>query len=1166
MTSASFVHLHQHSEYSLLDGACRIKEIVKRAVALGSPAVALSDHGNLYGAIELYEEARKAGIKPILGCELYLSWGAMHEQSRGPDGSYSKHQLVLARNLVGWRNLIKLVSAAHLDGFYYRPRVDKEMLAAHSEGLIGLSSCLRGEVPLLVLDGDLDGAVRVAGEWQELLGRGNYFLELQDHGIEAQHKVNAGLLEVGRRTGIPLVATNDVHYSRESDASAHDILLCIGSGKTVGDDKRLRYFGSQFYYKSREEMAQLFGEIPEVLDRTLEIAAGCNLEIPLGDLILPIYEVPPGESLDTFLGRQARKGLQDRLAAPGPAPGFTAADYAARLEEELGVIALKGYSGYFLIVWDFIDHARSAGIPVGPGRGSAAGSLVAYSLRITDLDPIRYSLFFERFLNPEREAMPDIDVDICKDRREEVIAYVRKKYGEKNVAQIVTFGRMKARAIIRDVGRSLGMSYGATDRIAKLVPMGPAVTLDKAIEAEPKLRQLEQEDKEVENLLRTARALEGFARHTGVHAAGVVITPKPLTEYVPLTRGKEGEITTQVSMEYVEHLGLLKMDFLGLRTLTVIQSTIERIAAVRGERLDLAAIPLDDVPTFELLGEGNTVGVFQFESAGMRDLLRKFRPTVFEDLIALVSLYRPGPMAMLDDFIQRKKGLVPISYPHPTLAGILKETYGVMVYQEQVMQIAQVLGGYSLGEADLLRRAMGKKKAEVMAKERERFVTGARERGVDDRLASQIFDQMEQFAGYGFNKSHAAAYSLLSYQTAYLKAHYAVELMAAMLDSEIDETEKVVRSISECSTMGIQVLPPDINESALGFTVVGDRIRFGLAALKKVGAAAVEAIIKARRRVSGFRSLTHFVTEVDLRAVNRGVIEKLAQAGAFDSLGVHRAQVLAGLPKLLEAAQRIYQERMSRQKSLFGRAERSGGECPEIQLPEVDEWLQDELMRNEKEALGFYVSSHPLRQVEDVMRYFTSAQCCDLGEWENAAPVTIGGVIASMREQFTKGNQKMAFVTLEDLTGTAELILFPDAYQAAAEHLVKDLPILVTGQLEPGETPKIRVTEVLPATEKMSSARRAVIRVGRLDSEGKVLDDLRQVAVAHPGSSRLVLELNLGELGARAQGEEDGSRARPTRPVRARLVADDRFSVAPGAAFSRAVERVLGTNAVSYSW
>ncbi|HVQ65000.1 MAG TPA: DNA polymerase III subunit alpha, partial [Terriglobia bacterium] len=905
-----FVHLHLHSGFSLLDGAIDHDVLAKTAAKYGMPAVAVTDHGNLFGAIGFYDAATKAGVKPIIGCEMYVS--KTDHKDRDPASGRPNHLIVLCENERGYQNLVKLVSKAYLEGFYYKPRVDKALLREHSEGLIGLSACLNGEVSSNVLMGRLDQAERAASEYQDIFGKDRFFLELHDHGLEKQRKIIPDMLKISERTGIRAVASNDCHYMQKDDCRAHDLLLCIQTGKTVNDPNRMKFYTDQFYFKNRQEMDRVFGEIPYVLDQSVEIAERCNLKLQKVDNPFPEFEVPAGFTIDSYFAKVVRDGFQDRLEhlkrmSDSGALKESIEVYEKRIDDEIRIIQGMKYVGYFLIVWDLIRFARDQGIPVGPGRGSAAGSLVSYCMRITDIDPLQYGLLFERFLNPERVTLPDIDIDFCMNRRGEVIEYVTRKYGRENVSQIITFGTMAARGVIRDTGRGMEMTYAEVDKIAKMVPNELHITLDKAIEQNPELKGLIQGDTRVKDLIDAAKRLEGLARHASTHAAGVVISPRPLTEFVPLYKSSKDEITTMYPMTDVEKIGLLKMDFLALTTLTVIDDTLKALKH-EGIDLDMDSISLHDEKTYKLFSDGLTSGVFQFESSGMKDILRRFKPSSIEHLTALNALYRPGPIGggMIDDFIKRKHGAKKVEYEFTELKQVLAETYGVIVYQEQVMQIANIIGGYSLGEADLLRRAMGKKKAEEMAAHRQRFVRGAKEKGfTDEKKVTRLFDLMEQFAGYGFNKSHSAAYAVLAYHTAYLKAHYPNYFMAAILTSERGSQEKIVKYINECREMGIGVLPPDVNVSDVFFTPSPSGIRFGMAAIKNVGESAISSIVAGKP----FKSLFDFCERVDSRTVNKRVIESLIKAGAFDSVDINRSLLYGNIDRAMDWGQRKQRER-----------------------------------------------------------------------------------------------------------------------------------------------------------------------------------------------------------------------------------------------------------------
>ena len=1168
MQHADFVHLHVHSQYSLLDGACHVDKLVEKAKGFQMPALALTDHGNLFGAVDFYSKASRAGVKPIVGCEVYVAPSSRFERSP-QDGNYegANHLTLLARNEKGYKNLMKLVTAGYLEGFYYKPRIDRELFAQHAEGLLALSGCLNSEFCQALLGGEEARAREVAGWYCEVLGREHFFLEIQNHDLPEQHQVNKGILRLSRALGLPLVATNDVHYLNAGDATAHEVLLCIQTGKTMKDPDRMRFTSQQFYLKSPAEMHALFAEVPDALKHTIAVAERCNLQMTFGKIRLPRYEVPEGHTPDSYLAHLAREGLKRRYPTPSPA-------VLERLEHELTVIEKTGFAGYFLVVWDFISFARKSGIPVGPGRGSAAGSLVSYCLGITSIDPLRYGLFFERFLNPERVSMPDMDIDFCYERRDEVIEYVTRRYGKENVSQIITFGTMGAKAVIRDVARAMGLPYSEADRIAKLVPTKLDITLEDALAQSPPLAEQVRTRREVAELYQVAKSLEGLTRHASTHAAGVVISPDPLTEHVPLYKASKGDvntITTQFDMKAVEKIGLLKMDFLGLRTLTVIADTLKLVQEARGVALDLEALPLEDAGTFQLLSEGRTFGVFQLESSGMREVLRGLKPERLEDVIACVALYRPGPMDMIKDFIGRKHGRVKVTYEHPVLEKILRETYGIMVYQEQVMQIASDLSGFTMGQADLLRRAMGKKDAVLMAEQKQKFVEAAKGRGVPKEKAEKIADLIEQFAGYGFNKSHSAAYALVAYQTAYLKAHYPVEFMAALLTSEMADTDKIVRYIEECRQMGIEVLPPDVNDSSSSFTVVGGKVRFGLVAVKNVGEKAIQSILDTRKAQGRFTSLYDFCERVDLQLVNKRVLESLIKCGAFDSLGLRRAQLLAVVDKAMEAGQSAQRDRRQGQVSLLDVLGGPGGaaKAPVPAPPEVPEFSRADLLRAEKETLGFYITGHPLAEYGAALRRHATATTEELPNRRDKDTVTLGAIVSAVKEISTKSGDRMAFITLEDTAGSVEAIAFPELYRQNMLHLVKDAAVLVKGQLDVGdEIVKLLLSEVRPLAdlglENGPAPPGAEVGPGQGHGNGRgrngngappvevsvpeaactpeTLRALRAVAVQHPGPSPLRLRLQV-----------------PGGPVT--IAASSKYSVSNTEAFRAAVEAQLGPDA-----
>ncbi|WP_432820979.1 DNA polymerase III subunit alpha [Trichloromonas sp.] len=1116
MEHANFVHLHLHSQYSLLDGAIKIPDLINRVKEYKMPAVAVTDHGNMFGAIEFYNKAMSSGVKPIIGCEVYVAPNSRFDKSSARGSSEaSYHFVLLCKNLVGYRNLCHLVSAGYREGFYYRPRIDWELLKEHNQGLIAMTACLGGEIPVMLGSGRMEEAIARTREMSEIFDNNRLYLELQENFIPEQDPVNKGLIQIASELQLPLVATNDCHYLTRESAYAHEVLLCIQTGKTMDDEKRMRFSNDEFYVKTPAEMAELFKATPEALSNTVEIAQRCNLEFDFNTYHFPQYEKPADKTLDEVLAEMSREGLDERLAEIRKIREISAEEeqrYRERLQIELDCIKQMGFPGYFLIVADFINWGKDHNIPVGPGRGSAAGSLVAFSIRITDIDPMPYNLLFERFLNPERISMPDIDVDFCIYGRERVIDYVRKHYGEENVAQIITFGTMQAKGVIRDVGRAMNMSFAETDKIVKLIPGILNITLKDSLAQEPRLKELIDKDAKIKELFNIALALEGLTRHASTHAAGVVVTPKALPEYLPLyTDPKSGGQVTQFAMKYVEEIGLVKFDFLGLKTLTVIDKAVRLIRDGKVPDFDLKLIRDDDQKSYELLSKGETTGVFQLESSGMKEYLIKLKPSCFEDLIAMVALYRPGPLGsgMVDSFIKRKHGLETFDYPFPQLEPLLKDTYGVIVYQEQVMLIAQVLAKYSLGGADLLRRAMGKKKPEEMAKQKEIFLAGAKENKLDAKKAEGVFDLMEKFAAYGFNKSHSAAYALVAYHTAYLKAHYPVEFMAALLTEDMENTDKVIKNISEVRSMGIEVLPPDINASERSFTVHGNSIRFGLGAVKGVGAAALESIIEQRNE-GLYSSLQDFCEKVDLRKVNKKVVEALIRCGAFDSLKGKRAQYMAVLEESMEIGQKVQREKEQGQESLFGTEEivshRGNGYG---KLPDIDEWPEKILLGFEKEALGFYITGHPLARHGAVIKRFATCDTAGLSERSDKEEVKVCGIVSGIKELTTKKGDRMAFVTLEDLSGFVEMVVFPEVYQASMELLKGEDPLLVSGTLDVGEEScKLLVNEVLSLREvKERLTKRVHFRLTTPGLSEDQLQSLRQILGRFSGNCDVLLHL-----------------------------------------------------------
>jgi len=1138
LSPTSFAHLHLHSQYSLLDGAIKIDPLFERAKQLGMPAVGLTDHGNLFGAVEFYESARAHGVQPIIGCEVYIaSRSRFEKEARERDDSgfdAINHLLLLAMNQTGYANLMQLVSRAYLEGFYYKPRIDLDLLRTHSEGLIATSGCLSSMVCRAISAGQVDTAWQRVEEFRGIFGD-RLYLELQRHGIGDQDRVNAELLKMHVDLGIPLLATNDAHYLDAEDHEHHDALLCIGTASNLDDPSRFRFDGHGFYVKSGDEMQELFHDHPSAVTNTLEVAERCNLSLDVDpqNYHLPEFQVPAGVSREQVLEQQSWEGLRARLGlAPDEPIPPKHSEYVKRMEHELGVINDMGFAGYFLIVSDFIEYARRNDIPVGPGRGSSAGSLAAYALGITGVDPIEYDIIFERFLNPERVTMPDIDVDFCMKGRDEVIRYVSEKYDEegiegKRVAQIITFGKLQARAALRDVGRVSGMAYGDVDRIAKLVPETLGISLDEAVEQSAELRSRMEADGQVARVVETARRLEGLTRHASTHAAGVVIGSEPLLQMVPLYRDpRSGAVMTQFDMRCVEKIGLIKFDFLGLKNLTTIADAEGRIREKLarqgdgGDEFDVEKIPLDDATTYDQLGSGETEGIFQVESAGMTELVSKLRPRSFKELIPIVALYRPGPLGsgMVDDFVNRRHGLTKIEYLLPELEEITAETLGVIVYQDQVLQIANRLAGYTMGEADLLRRAMGKKKAAEMAKQRERFVSGAVERGIDQKKAHQVFDLMAEFAGYGFAKSHSTAYALITYQTAYLKANHPREYLAALMTTESGNHDKLARYIQHSQQRGVEVLAPDINESARDFTVVDSGIRFGLAGVKNVGEGAIEAILEARGEGGSYRSLFDLASRVDGRRMNRRVVESLLKCGAFDSLHASRASAWAGLDVALEAGAAAQRDREIGQTNLFGGG--SGEDVTEPPLPEAAEWTDRQRLEAEKEVLGFYVTGHPLSALASQLARFVDTTASQT-EGKEGREIRAGGLLTSLRETRTRRGSLMAFGTLEDLEGAFDLVFFAEPYAQFGSLLKRahssegengPMPILVSGNLEAGDPPKILVREVLElerADERLASL--LGLRVTAEEASRDRLRALRALLERYPGECPVALHLVIPE-------------------------------------------------------
>ncbi len=1109
---SSFVHLHNHSHFSLLDGACRIDDLVNTAKEFNMPALALTDHGNMHGAVEFYKKCRKTGIKPLIGAETYVAPASRFDKQSDPGGSATSfHLVLLCKNHDGYKNLMKLISAGYTEGFYYKPRIDKGLLREHHDGLVALSACLKGEIAWRLIHENMHKARTALQEYLDIFGE-DFYLEVQNHSIAEEDQARQGIFELAEAMNVKIVATNDIHYLKKEHSEAHDILLCLQTGKDLDDPTRMRYTSGELYFKNEAEMAALFPDRPDLLANTLEIADKCDLIIPFDVLHLPKFAIPEAEkdlSLDDYLKKKAVVGLHERYAEVTP-------ELDARLALELDVIKTMGYAGYFLITADFIDYAKSQDIPVGPGRGSAAGSLVAYCLYITNLDPIRYDLLFERFLNPERVSMPDIDIDFCYERREEVIRYVKEKYGYNNVCQIITFGTMAARGVIRDVGRVLKMSYGDVDRIAKLVPSTLNIKLEDAIKSVPELQQLEKKDEAHSRLMRFSRVLEGLARHASTHAAGVVIAPGDLPNYVPLYKTKEGDITTQYEMKSLESVGLLKMDFLGLRTLTVIQKTVNAVRAAKKSDFCIETIPLDDAQVYKQFADGHTIGLFQFESSGMQEYLKKLQPTCLEDLIAMNALYRPGPMDMIDDFIRGKKNPASIKYQHPLLVPILKETYGVAVYQEQVMRMAVEVAGFSMGGADLLRRAMGKKSMEIMVEQRRKFVDGAKAKGVTEKIAGEIFDNMEKFAGYGFNKSHAACYSLVAYQTAFLKTYYPAEFMAAAISSEMGNSDRVTILLEECRRMGLQVLPADVNESFADFVVIDDAIRFGLGAVKNVGRGSIEAIVAARQKAGRFKTIYDLLLNADLHAINKKVLESLVEAGAMSSLQGRRSQLFAAVENAVEFSQKVQNQVHNNQTSMFD-MDGDDSLAPAVPaLPLLEEWPAAELLNREKAVLGFYLSAHPLDRFRDDVRTFSTVSIEGVQNLRDGAPVRIAGLISDLKNHMDRQKRPMAFFKLEDFSGSMEALAFADAYEKNRSHIVKDAIVMAIGKISTreGEAPKLMIDEVIGLEEARSRFTKSLCLAVNLDRmAAEKMDEIKTVLEQHGGTVPVYFRLKTGVNG-----------------------------------------------------
>jgi len=1149
MSNVPFVHLHCHTDYSLLDGACEIGQLMDVVAEQKMPSIAMTDHGNLFGAVEFYTKAKAKGIKPILGCEVYVAQSDRKKKSE-TDNRYN-HLVLLCENQEGYKNLVKLVSSAYLEGFYYKPRIDKDLLAQHSKGLIAMSACLKGDINETLIGDRYEDAKRIAYNYSDMFGKNNFFLEIQDHKIDLDYKVIPLVKQLSQETGIPMVATNDSHYLRKEDARVQEIMVCIQTGKSISDPNRMKFDHPAFYIKSKDEMLELFGEIPDALDRTYDISERCNIKLESVTNPFPKFDVPPDHSIDTYFEYVARQGFEkrrSRLEAMRRAGTLKheLAEYSERLDREIKMIQKMKFSGYFLIVWDFIRFARVKDIPVGPGRGSAAGSMVAYAMQITDIDPLQYGLLFERFLNPERISMPDIDVDFCTRGRGAVIQYVTEKYGREQVSQIITIGTLATKAAIKDVGRVLDLAYGDVEKLTKMVPNQLNIKLKDALAQEPGFEEAARKDPRVRELLYVAQKLEGMARNSGVHAAGVVISPVPLTDIVPLSKTNKDEVVTQYDMGGLEKLGLLKMDFLGLTTLTLIDDALKLIKKHRNVDLVIEDIPLDDLKTYEIFSKGYTSGVFQFESPGMRDILRKYQPERVEDLCALNALYRPGPIegGLIPDFIDRKHGRKEVVYDLPELKQVLAETYGVIVYQEQVMQISNILAGYSLGDADLLRRAMGKKKAEEMEKQKATFIAGARKLGHPEKKIVKIFDLMAKFAGYGFNKSHSAAYAYLAYVTAYLKAHFPIDFMAALLTSETGNTIKVVKYINECRDMQIKVLPPDVNSSDWNFTPDGDAIRFGLGAVKNLGQAAVEAIIAARREIGKFKSIFQFCEKVDMGSINKRMIESSIKAGAMDSFEGTRSQLMAVTDRAMEHGQRLMKDRLSGQTGLFGEMFAAEEESEE-QLPNVPDWTPQEKLMGEKELLGFYVTGHPLDQFKDKVSELATHYTDNMEELAKGIEVALCGTLSGIQRRRNKDQKPWASMQLEDLKGSIEAMAFTTVYESVSQFLIEDKPMLVRGLVLPeeGTQPKISIQSIVP----LEVAR---VPLPSLISVRVILKDT--------GIDRAA---EISDLFARKQGNS-GVRLRLEKRGDFSVILDVATKIRPDKEFRREIERICGPECV----
>ncbi len=1100
MKHSGFVHLHQHTEYSLLDGACKLDALIDKAIEYKMPSVAITDHGTMHGVIEFYLKAKEKGIKPIIGCEAYIAPGSMKDKKTHGVKDASFHIVLLVKDEIGYKNLMRLMSLAQIEGFYYKPRIDKQILSEYSKGLIGMSACLKGEISYYLVHGMKEEAELALKSYLDIFGKNDFYLELMDHGIPEQKIANNEMLKLSKKYDVKVVATNDSHYLEKEDAFAHEVLLCVQTGTTLADPNRMKMYNDQFYFKSPEEMKFLFKNVPEAIENTIEIYEKCNLEIDFSKRHMPKYTPPDGKSPEKYLRELCEKGIK-RLY-----PKVTK-EIKNRLDHELNIINKMGFPSYFLMVRDIVQFARDNGIMVGPGRGSAAGSIVSYSLGITKIDPLKYNLLFERFLNPDRISMPDIDIDFADSRRGEVINYIVNKYGKENVAQIITFGTLGAKAVIRDVARVLGFSYKSADAIAKLIPSELNITLKKALETEPDLKEKYENDPEVKKLFDIAFKLEGLPRNASTHAAGVIISNEKIWEHVPVCRGQNGEIVTQYSMYPLEKIGMLKMDILGLKTLTVINDAINIIRRTKGIELDLDKIDFNDKKTYELLNKANTIGVFQLESSGMRELCRKIGLSQLEEIIALIALYRPGPMNMLEDYVQRKHGKVKVKYYHPSLEPVLKNTYGIMLYQEQVMQTASVLAGFTLAQADTLRRIMGKKITDKMQEQEEVFIKGALKNNVKKEVAEKVFEAMAYFAGYGFNKSHSTAYAFLAYQTAYLKANYPVEFMASLLSADLRNTDKITKYIEECKNMGIEVLPPDINESYANFTVVGNNIRFGLAAIKNVGEAAVKSIIEARKKEGKFKSLQDFFKRVDPRTVNRKVVESLIKCGAFQSLHDNRAEIFLNLDNLLSYMNASQKDKLNGQISLFSMMnDENIGDV--FEFKKCDEWPKEDLLRFEKELLGFYVTGHPLSQYEKFLKMCRADDTESIKIKRDNDEVKIGGIIANLKIAITKAkSEKMAILKLEDLKSNIEVIVFPSVFRKYSNLIIEGNAIFVIGRINlRDDNPKIIAQDIYNLSDLKNNGIKAVF-LNIINPQKSMIESLEKLVKNNLGYCPLYLDM-----------------------------------------------------------